>query len=238
MMREHFEIGETAVTIISDRRYMRIAKDAVFEARAQIESKISRDPYFRITYEPYASSPNDEIVVKRMCDASVLSGVGPMAAVAGAIAEYAVEKMRDAGAEYAVVDNGGDIALICDRDVLIGMYADVKGERLSLRIPPSEDILGICSSSATTGPSVSLGGTDISVVISKNVTLADACATTLGNMIKSGDDMEASLEHVCGIEGISGCLAYCDDKLAVCGDMPEIVRSGANDELITKILFR
>jgi ApbE superfamily uncharacterized protein (UPF0280 family) len=85
---------------------------------------------------------------------------------------------------------------------------------------------------------VSLGRTDLSVVISKNVTLADACATTLGNIITNGYNMEGPLEHVCGIEGISGCLAYCDDKLAVCGDIPEIVRSGANDELITKILLR
>jgi ApbE superfamily uncharacterized protein (UPF0280 family) len=98
MIREHFEIGQTAVTMISERRYIKNAKDAIFDARSQIMSKISQDAFFQTTYEPYAASPDDGCVVKRMCDASEKASVGPMAAVAGAIAEHAVMRMRDAGA--------------------------------------------------------------------------------------------------------------------------------------------
>jgi len=237
MIREHFEIGQTAVTMISEREYLRTAKNAVFEARSQIETKISQDPFFGMTYEPYAASPNDGCVVQRMCNASLAASVGPMAAVAGAIAEYAVEMMMDAGSTYAIVDNGGDIAMISDRDVHIGMYADVGGERLSLRIPPTDRILGICSSSGSVGPSVSFGRSDISTVISHDVTLADACATALGNMIKKGDNMERPLEEVCGIGGVVGCLSYCNGMLAMCGDVPELVSCEKNDHIITKILF-
>jgi len=237
MIREHFEAGQTAVTILAEPEYIKIAKDAIFDARSQIESKISEDPFFGTTYETYEASKDDGIVVKRMCSVSLKASVGPMAAVAGAIAEYAVEKMVAAGSKYAVIDNGGDIALFTDREAIIGIYADVNGKRLSLRIPRTERIVGICSSSASVGPSVSLGGSDISTVISDDVTLADACATLLGNLVKGNDDLAASLETVCGIEGVTGCLAYCGGKMAMCGDIPELMTSEANDDLITKVLY-
>ncbi|MCL2890526.1 MAG: UPF0280 family protein [Methanomassiliicoccaceae archaeon] len=237
MIREHFEAGQTAVTIIAEPEYIKIAKDAVFDARSQIESKISGDPFFKTTYEAYEASKNDGIVVKRMCSASVKASVGPMAAVAGAIAEYAVEKMIAAGSKYAVVDNGGDIALFTDRESVVGLYANVNGKRLSLRIPETKKIVGICSSSASVGPSVSLGGSEISTVISDDVALADACATLLGNLVKGNDDLAGSLETVCGIEGVTGCLAYCGGKMAMCGNIPELVTSEANDDLITKIRY-
>ena len=238
MIREHFEIGQTAVTIISEPEYLKVAKEAIFDARSQIELKILQDPFFMTTYDPYEASDNDGDVVRRMCDASLPAGVGPMAAVAGAIAEYAVRKMKDAGAEYAVVENGGDIALICDKAVNIGMYTGTDGQQLSMRILPTQDILGICSSSASVGPSVSLGRSDISTVISNNAALADACATTLGNLIKGRKDMEKHLETVCKIDNIIGCLAYCDGMLGMCGDVPELVRCGNSDHIITKILYK
>ncbi|MDR0778898.1 MAG: UPF0280 family protein [Methanomassiliicoccaceae archaeon] len=237
MIREHFEVGQTAVTIISERDFIQAAKEAIFDARSQIEMKIAKDPFFRTTYEPYDASPDDGIVVKRMCDASSLASVGPMAAVAGAIAEYAVERMVLCGSRYAIVDNGGDIAMISDKEVLVGMYMDVNGQRLSLKVPPTGRILGICSSSASVGPSVSLGRSDISTVISKDVSLADACATTLGNLVKGRDGMAEHLETVCEIDGIIGCLAYCDGMLGICGDVPELVRTDADDDIITKVLF-
>ncbi|MDR2866542.1 MAG: UPF0280 family protein [Methanomassiliicoccaceae archaeon] len=238
MIREHFEVNQTAVTIIAYRNvHVKAAKEAIFDAREQIERKISQDRYFQTTYEPYIASPYDGHVVKRMCGASILADVGPMAAVAGAIAEHAVERMMREGAEYAIVDNGGDIALISDRDVRIGMYADVNGHRLSLLVPPSRNILGICSSSGSVGPSVSFGRSDISTVISNDVSLADACATALGNMVKERSGMAEHLEKICSIKGIIGCLAYCDSSLAVCGDVPELVRSDAKDDIITKVLL-
>lgn len=237
MIREHFEVRETAVTLISERRFMKFAKDAVFDARSQIEHKISQDPFFGTTYEPYRASPNDGIVVKRMCEASIKAGVGPMAAVAGAIAAYAVESMAAAGASYAIADNGGDIALINDRDVCIGMYADIGGQRLSLRIPPCDHVIGICSSSGSVGPSVSFGTSEISTVFSDDTALADACATALGNSIGDGNEMKGHLERICTIDGVNGCLAYCGRSFAMCGDIPELVRSDANDHIITKIRF-
>jgi len=236
IVRHHFEVEQTAVTVLAGSGYIKIAKDAIFDARSQIISKISADPFFGTTYEPYTPSPNDECVVKRMCIASLAASVGPMAAVAGAIAEYAVERMVSAGAEYAVVDNGGDIALVSDRIVNIGMYVNVNGKGLSLKIMPTARILGICSSSASVGPSVSFGGSDISTVISNDVSLADACATALGNAVNA-DNIKEPLEHTCGIDGVIGCLSYCNGMLSVCGDVPEMVTCETDDLVITKMLF-
>ena len=237
MIREHFEVGQTAVTIISGNEYAKVAKGAIFDARSQIERKIANDPFFGTTFEPYKSSDSDGCVVKRMCASSELASVGPMAAVAGAIAEYAVESMVNAGSRHAIIDNGGDIAMISDREVCIGIYADINGKRLSMKMPPTDRIIGICSSSASVGPSVSFGRSDISTVISNNVALADACATKLGNLIKGCNDLTWPLEEVCEIDGVIGCMAYCDGMTAICGDVPELVASAASDHIVTKVLF-
>ena len=123
-MKSHFEIGETAVTVISDEEYISVAEQAIFEARERILRKISEDPFFMTTYDPYPVSEDDDELIKRMCDASKLADVGPMAGVAGAVAVFAVEKMSEAGAPYAIVENGGDIAMKIDRDVTVGVFQD------------------------------------------------------------------------------------------------------------------
>ena len=105
IMRAHFEVGETAVTVVSDKEYIDVAEKAIFEAREIIQRKIAEDPFFGTTYDPYPSKKDDELI-DRMCQASLMAGVGPMAGVAGAVAYYAVRKMKEAGAKFAIVENG------------------------------------------------------------------------------------------------------------------------------------
>ena len=237
MRREHFEIRETAVTLIAETEHIKVAKDAIFEARDIIEMKIAEDPFFQITYDPYRQSNNDDDLIKRMCQASVLANVGPMASVAGAVAVYAVERMRDAGATYAVAENGGDIAILADRPVLIGLYSgDPKLDTISVRIPPSENITGVCSSSGRIGPSVSFGDSDISTVFSDDVILADATATRLGNLTGSMTVSEA-METVGSISGIKGCMIYRNSTIGMFGDIPELVKTHIPEKNITRILF-
>lgn len=155
-----------------------------------------------------------------------------MAAVAGTIAWYGVEAMRDAGAAFAVIDNGGDIALIADRDVTIGIHAGSSpfSGKLAFRIPPQETILGICTSSATVGPSVSFGTADAVTVFSRNVSLADAWATSLCNDFTACSDdffQARNLSGICGICAIAG------DILCRWGTLPEIVQADVDISLIT-----
>ena len=237
LIREHFEIKETAVTIISQPDFVKIAKDAIFEAREIIEHKITEDPFFKTTYDPYHPRNDDHELIRRMCKASVLADVGPMATVAGAVAVFAVECMKEQGCKHAVIDNGGDIALLTDRNVTIGLYAGNNGLKdIALKIPKTERIKGVCSSSGKIGPSVSFGQSDISTIFSDDVILADAAATRLGNLIKDHDIAEA-LEIIGSIDGIDGCLAFHDGKLAMFGNIPELVQQRVQESRITGIIL-
>jgi len=238
LTRQHFELKETAVTIIAESEYVQTAKDAIFDARSIIERKISDDPFFGTTFEPYRAEDDDDPLIQRMCEASVLTDVGPMAAVAGAVATYAAERMKDAGATYGVIENGGDIAIFSDdRSFLIGLYAgDPEMADLAFNMLPEGKIKGVCSSSAKVGPSISFGDSDICTIVSDDVILADAAATLLGNLLKDGRISEA-LETVMEIPGIDGCMAYCDGKIAMIGNLPELTCVRVPEDKITRRIY-
>ena len=222
-MRESFSFRETIATIVCDPEFLGTVRKGIFEARDIIESKISDDPFFGITYDPYPVSPKDDPLIRRMCSASVLAGVGPMAGVAGAVAVYAVEAAQAAGAKEAIVENGGDIAFLSDRRRPVGLFADHPVLKDVAFDMCCDHITGICSSSAKIGPSVSFGSSDVCTVFSDDVILADCCATALGNKVTSEDVITSALEAICAVEGVNGCMAVCGGKVAVCGDVPELI---------------
>ena len=237
-VRTHFEVGQTALTVVCGEEFLDTVKDAVFRAREILESKIAEDPFFGITYDPYPPKEGDDPLIIRMCQASESAGVGPMAGVAGAVAEFAVSEALRKGCRHIIVENGGDIAMSSDRISHIGLFAGEKGfEDVALEIPPTNGICGICSSSGKIGPSVSFGSSGICTVFSKNVILADCCATALGNMIREGtpEEMSASAESICDVEGVDGCLCVCGGRIAICGTVPELVRGSFDDALLTRV---
>jgi hypothetical protein len=166
-------------------------------------------------------------IVMRMIDAASKFGIGPMAAVAGTIAEFAVQAMRDAGATYAMVDNGGDIALLTDREVLVGIYAGSSSfsNKIALRVKPSSSLLGICTSSGTVGHSISFGTADAATAISKSASLSDAAATALGNAVTDAQSIPNAFRSINHVDGIEGALVIYKDVLATWGRIPEIVRT-------------
>jgi hypothetical protein len=178
-----------------------------------------------MTYEPYAPNIHDDELIQRMCRASVVSGVGPFAGVAGAVALHAVERMKEEGAKEAIVENGGDIAFLSDREVPIGLFADHPVLKDVAFKVSSDDITGICSSSAKIGPSVSLGSSNVCTVFSDDVILADCCATALGNLVKDESSLASALDTIGSLNGVKGCLACIGDKVAFYGEVPEIVKA-------------
>jgi len=224
-MRTRFQYKETIVSIVCEEEYVRIAENAIFEARDIIESKVSEDQFFQMTYEPYAPNIHDDELIQRMCRASVVSGVGPFAGVAGAVALHAVERMKEEGAKEAIVENGGDIAFLSDREVPIGLFADHPVLKDVAFKVSSDDITGICSSSAKIGPSVSLGSSNVCTVFSDDVILADCCATALGNLVKDESSLASALDTIGSLDGVKGCLACIGDKVAFYGEVPEIVKA-------------
>jgi len=232
MIREHFEFRQTIATILADEpRHVAAAKAGMLAARHEVERQIALDPYFAATFEPYA--PKDpERTVARMVRAAGEAGVGPMAAVAGAIARAGVEAMVEAGASFGLIDNGGDIALVSDRDLTIGVYAGASSlsGRIAFRLSPKSDILGICTSSATVGPSISFGVADAVTVFAPDPAVADAWATAICNRITADDT--SVLDALPGTD-VRGVLAIIDDAVIRHGDLPRIVRAKVDERLIT-----
>ena len=238
--RTHYEVGQTALSIVCDDSYLDTVRRAVFEAREAIEAKIAEDPFFGTTFDPYPVSDDDHPLVQRMCQSSFLADVGPMAGVAGAVADHAIRAAVEAGCGYIIVENGGDISMSTDRDVRIGLFAGEPGfEDLALLIGPTSGIRGVCSSSGKIGPSVSFGSSGICTVFSRDTVLADCCATALGNMIREGtqEEMASACERICAVDGVDGCLCVCGGRMAVCGDVPELVRGTFGEDKLTSIVL-
>ncbi len=174
------------------------------------------------------------LIAIRMAECSAVFGIGPMAAVAGAIAAFAVQAMKEQGATYAVVDNGGDICILNDQPILVGIYAGCSPIRdLAFRIPARDMPLGICTSSGTVGPSISFGFADAAVVISQDVILADAAATALGNAGTSTGPLEDCFLAI-DRPGIDGALIIRGDKMALWGEIPKLARGRIGAERITR----
>lgn len=232
MIRAPFIFRETIATILADKHgHISAAKSGMIEARQVLEAHIARDPYFLLTFDPYLPD-SDEQIILRMARATQKAGVGPMAAVAGAIAWTGVEAMMEAGAEFGVIDNGGDIALITDRPVRIGIHAGeaLLSNRIAFVVPPRENILGICTSSATVGPSISFGCADAVTVFSGDVALADAWATSVCNQIRPDD--QRVLDQI-NPEEVSGVFAMMGETLVKWGNLPPLVSAVVNEQLIS-----
>ncbi|MDK2889998.1 MAG: uncharacterized protein PWR21_630 [Methanoculleus sp.] len=232
MIREHFEFRQTIATILADDpRHIEAAKSGMMAARQEVERQIALDLYFAATLEPYTPK-TPERTPDRMARAAAEAGVGPMAAVAGAIAWAGVETMVEEGAAFALIDNGGDIALVSDREVKIGIYAGASplSGRFAFLVPPQNEILGICTSSATVGPSISFGTADAVTVFAPDVAAADAWATAICNRITADDT--SVLDDLSGTS-VRGVLAVIGDAVIRWGDLPPIVRARVDERLIT-----
>jgi ApbE superfamily uncharacterized protein (UPF0280 family) len=236
-MREHFQLKETIVTIVADQEsHIAQAKESIRYNRAVLERFIACDPFFRSTLEPYDCPENAPEVVKRMIVAGNAMDIGPMSAVAGTIAAMAVEAMVAVGAIFAIVDNGGDIALINDRPVIIGVYAGTSPVKdLAFRLPAHDHITGICTSSGTVGPSISFGMADAAIIFSDDVALADAAATALGNATAVGKDaVEKAFDAVKPVPVIKGAMVIQGEYIGMWGNIPEMIRADVDFDCITK----
>lgn len=234
MIREHFEYRETITTILADTpAHIAAAKEGMLRARAALEEYLRDDPFFGISYTPVPAAVGAPEIVQRMAAAAASADVGPMAAVAASIAWAGVEQMMALGASFGLIDNGGDIVLVSDRPVSVGIYAGdapVSG-KYAFIVPPSPEVLGICTSSATVGPSVSFGIADAVVVFSSHPAKADAWATGLCNtLIPSDAGVPAPPDEA----GISAVYAVIGNWIGTWGDLPEIVVANVSEDRITK----
>ena len=196
------------------------ALKAVIKHRRPLEAYIERHPLFLHSLGPCSVEEDAPAIVGVMAQAAQIAGVGPMAAVAGAIAE-AVGKDLLACTPEVIVENGGDIFMKISRARLIGVYA---GEspftgKIALEISPEETPLGVCTSSGTVGHSLSFGAADAVIALSRSAALADAAATAIGNRVKNVGDIDVAIEQAQAIDGLVSVVIIKDDKIGMWGNV-------------------
>lgn len=216
------QVRETDLQILAPLPLAAEATELVLQYRAQVEGYLRRTPDFLRSLLPLPLDPLAPPVVKKMLAAGHIAGVGPMAAVAGAMAEAVGQQLlAQYGLAEIVVENGGDIFLRRREDCLVGIFAgqSALSQRVAIRIKAEHMPLGICTSSATVGPSLSLGQADAVTVLAADTALADAAATCLGNATHSGRDLQRVLALAQTIPGLLGVVVIIDNRLGAWGEI-------------------
>lgn len=198
----------------------------IVRQRRLLEDYINRHIDFGRSFEPIELYDDAPAIAQRMACAAQLTRVGPMAAVAGAMAQRAAETSLEAGAKEVIVDNGGDIYLCATEPVIIGLDSGGAelADRLAFSLRPDDTPIAICSSSGRMGHSTSLGQCDLATVVSKDAALADAAATRAANLVKTVEDVDGVLEQIVGIEGVDGVIIVKDARVGLAGQLPSLVK--------------
>lgn len=213
-------VKETDLWVCADKNLEKETRDLIFDCRHQLESYIKSHPEFPNSLVPLMGDPYAPPIVKEMIRATGKVDVGPMASVAGAIAQYVAMGLLNL-TDQVIVENGGDIFLKADRPLTVSVFAGASplSGRFGLLVPVSQMPLGVCSSSATVGHSLSRGITDVVCALSSSAALADGAATALGNKVKKKRDLEDVAIWADQIEGVLGGIAIVGDTMATWGDI-------------------
>jgi ApbE superfamily uncharacterized protein (UPF0280 family) len=211
-------VGETDLYLRSRSNLEEETRESIVRHRALLEDYIASHPGFADALEPVSVENNAPAIVRDMARAAELSGVGPMASVAGAIAETVGRDLLAFSAEV-IVENGGDIFLVLEKGRTVGIYAGDSPftGKLALKIGPGETPLGICTSSGTVGHSLSFGRADAVIVLSPSTALADAAATAIGNIVGDSDDIPRAVEFAQGIDGVAGVVVIKGERMGMWG---------------------
>jgi ApbE superfamily uncharacterized protein (UPF0280 family) len=212
----HIVEKETDLQVLTDKPVdEKFLREKIRLYRWQIENYISKDRRFLTSLKPVTVEMKAPLVVREMSRAAKSANVGPMAAVAGAIAQSLGRDLLKKGCREVIIENGGDIFLKIKQIRSVGVYAGKSSifNRISLKIRPADTPLGVCSSSGAVGHSLSFGNADSVIVLSKNASLADAVATATGNLVKSKQDLNVALGFAKSINGVTGCAIIFKNNL-------------------------
>ena len=226
-----FKVGvkETDLFVYAGKDLDAITRELVLKYRGYIEAYITRFPQFTQTLIPWMIKGPAPMIIKAMAKAGQTAGVGPMAAVAGAIAEYVGTELLSHTTEV-IIENGGDIFLKTKDPVTIGIFAGKSplSLRIGLQIHSEKKPAAVCTSSGTIGHSLSLGKADAVCVVSDSGCLADAAATAIGNCVKSKTDIQNAIDFGKHIQGVKGLVIIIADKIGLWGELQVVPLKGKN----------
>ena len=236
--KTRFSEKESYITIISDsKKAILRAKESFYFHRKNLERYIAKDTHFLNSFSPVKVKSILKII-NIMVEVAEICDVGPMASVAGALADLMLDAMKvqitDQISEFftckiALVENGGEIAIDSEVPMTVALYAGENELNLNLGflIKKKDCPIGIGTSSATVGHAISLGQADAVTIFAKNAALADAVATKIGNLVK-GKDVEKSiktgLDVIDDIDGVIGAFISRENKVGQTGKLPQLIK--------------
>jgi len=213
-------LGQTDLLVAARLDLSKEALTSAARHRSAVEDYVRTHPRFATSLEPMEARENAPDIAKRMARAAAAAGVGPLAAVAGAIAEAVGQDLLRLTDEV-IVENGGDIFLSTRRRRTVGLYAGPSAltGKLALVIEPEDTPLGICTSSGSFGHSLSFGAADACTVLARSAALADAVATSLANRIREPADLGEALAATRIPHEVSGVVATIAGQVAIWGQL-------------------
>jgi len=223
------EVEESDLLISAERDLSETARRKLTALRAELKSFIALRPEFERSLEPVEVPADAAEIVRDMAWAAGEYGVGPMAAVAGAVARHVGLALLGESTEV-IIENGGDIFIRSRKARRLALFAGEKSPfsgKLRVTVQSQGDELGVCTSSGTVGHSLSFGNADAVVAIASSATLADAAATAICNRVKKADDVEPAIQLEGGRGLLRGLLIVIGEKMGAWGELELSTRGSA-----------
>ncbi|MCM8785092.1 MAG: UPF0280 family protein [Candidatus Omnitrophica bacterium] len=213
------EVEETNILVIAKKNLKKEIREEVIKQREILKNYIKQYPEFLFSFSPI-STKSDQEIIKLMSESSFLTKTGPMASVAGAIAEVIGKKFVSLSDEI-IIENGGDIFAKMNSDFIVGIYAGKSpfSMKIGIKLKKREIPYGIATSSGTVGHSISFGKADAVTVVSPSATFSDGAATYFGNLVKDKIDKELIISELKNFVFIEGIVIIKEKKIFLWGDI-------------------
>ncbi len=229
MIKKRIHIEETNILLKSDIEPYNL-HNFIFNQRNELKKYIKRNYEFQSSLEPL-KIVKGPLIVRMMAKAGDVAGVGPMAAVAGTISQLSLNYLLQKNAKYVIIDNGGDVAIKTNKDVIMGLYAGESplSGKIGFKIKYNNTPMGICTSSGTVGHSISFGSADSVTVFSKEASIADALATSIANHAKGEKELELVENCLSKAEELKehfrGVMVVVGETAGTVGKIPKMVET-------------
>jgi ApbE superfamily uncharacterized protein (UPF0280 family) len=227
LFKRAFRHKESDCTIIADREDgIETAKSSIKRHLLLLEDYIKEHPRFLFSLEPVPVAEEPE-VARLMAKAAKKADVGPMAAVAGVLADLAVQDMVAAGCKVAVVENGGEVSAVSNQPIDIAFAAGDEPLSREMGFRLKQFPLGVATSSGRFSHAFSFGDADAVTIFAVDAGLADAAATAVANTI-TGDDVQGvirrGIDRALSIDGVKGVFILYRGVVGKAGQVPELIK--------------
>lgn len=217
-------VKETNLNIQADSDLSEQAVRSILTHRQYIENYIARFPRFADSLTPLSDPGIKPKIISEMTKAAKNAGVGPMAAVAGAVAQSVGRDLLKWSSNI-LVENGGDIFIKSETQTILTIYAGSSplSMKTGIKVARRPASFAMCTSSGTVGHSKSFGKADAVSVLADCCALADAAATSLCNKIQTPKDIEKAIDIGKNMTGVQGIVIISGKQIGLWGAL-ELVK--------------